>query len=97
MEHESESERAAVEVARVTWGSPLFPLTPDDRDRLLSQLREITGGLDPAEVMVALGALLQRGIDWALDEGRDDEAGFEETEHFFKTWIGWEERRADRS
>lgn len=91
---QQESERVAVEVARVAWG---FPRTPEGRDQLLRQVREITAGLDPATVMIALGALLRRGIDRALDEGREDEAGFEESERFFETWLGWEERRADRS
>ena len=89
-----EAERAAVEVARVAWG---FPHTPDGRDQLLRQVREITAGLDPAAVMIALGALLRRGIDRALDEGQEDEACFEESERFFERWLGWEERRAERS
>ena len=91
---QQESERAAVEVARVAWG---FPRTPEGRDQLLRQVREITAGLDPATVMIALGALLRRGIDRALDEGREDEVGFEESERFFETWLSREERRADRS
>ena len=91
---QQESERAAVEVARVAWG---FPRTPEGRDQLLRQVREITAGLDPASVMIALGALLRRGIDRAMDEGREDEVGFEESERFFETWLSREERRADRS
>ena len=91
---QQQSERAAVEVARVAWG---FPRTPEGRDQLLRQVREITAGLDPATVMIALGALLRRGIDRALDEGREDEVGFEESERFFETWLSREERRADRS
>lgn len=64
---QQEAERAAIEVARV---APGFPRTPEGcRDR---QVREITAGLDPAAVMIALGALLRRGIDRALDEGRED-------------------------
>ena len=90
-EAEQEAERAAVEVARVAWG---FPRTPEGRDQLLRQVREITAGLDPATVMIALGALLRRGIDRALDEGREDEVGFEESERFFETWLSREERRA---
>jgi hypothetical protein len=88
---QQQSERAAVEVARVAWG---FPRTPEGRDQLLRQVREITAGLDPATVMIALGALLRRGIDRALDEGREDEVGFEESERFFETWLSREERRA---
>jgi hypothetical protein len=91
---QQEAERAAVEVARVAWG---FPRTPEGRDQLLRQVKEITAGLDPAAVMIALGALLRRGIDRALDEGREDEAGFEESERFFERWLGWEERRAGHS
>jgi len=91
---DQESERAAVEVARIAWG---FPRSPEGRDDLLRQVREITAGLDPAAVMIALGALLRRGIDRALDEGREDEADFEESERFFERWLGWDERREDRS
>jgi hypothetical protein len=93
-EAEQEAERAAVEVARVAWG---FPCTPEGRDQLLRQVREITAGLDMAAVMVALGALLRRGIDRALSEGRSDEADDEEFERFFEGWLESEERRADRS
>jgi len=64
---------------------------------LLRQIREIMAGLDPAAVMIALGARLRRGIDRALDEGREDDADFEESERFFEKWLGWEERRANRS
>jgi len=78
---EQEWERAAVEVARIAWG---FLRTPESRDRLLRQVKEITAGLDPAAVMIALGALLRRGIDRALDEGREDEAGFKESERFLE-------------
>jgi hypothetical protein len=46
---------------------------------------------------IALGALLRRGIDRALDEGRGDEVGSEESERFIERWLSWEERRADRS
>ena len=93
MEQE-EAERAAVEVARVAWG---FPSTPDGRDQLLRQVREITAGLDQAAVMIALGALLRRGIDRALSEGRSNEADDEEFERFFEGWLEREERRVDRS
>ena len=91
---EQEAERAAVEVARIAWG---FPRTPEGRDQLLRQVREITAGLNPAAVMIALGAMLRRGIDRALSEGRDDEADDEEFERFFEGWLEWEEREADRS
>jgi hypothetical protein len=90
---DEEAERAAVEVARVAWG---FPRTPGGRDDLLRQVREITAGLDSAAVMIALGALLRRGIDQALHEGRDD-AGDEEFERFFEAWLEREERRAELS
>jgi len=93
-EAEQEAERAAVEVARVAWG---IPRTPEGRDQLLRQVREITAGLDMAAVMVALGALLRRGIDRALSEGRSDEADDAEFERFFEGWLEREERRADRS
>jgi hypothetical protein len=53
-------------------------------------------GQDPAAVMIALGALMRRGIDRAVDEGRDDEADFEESERFMETWLALEERRLDR-
>jgi hypothetical protein len=89
-----EQERAAVEVARIAWG---FPRTPQSLDQLLRQVNQITAGLDPAAVMIALGALLRRGIDRALDEGREDDTSFEESERFFERWLGWAERRADRS
>jgi hypothetical protein len=89
-----EAERAAVEVARVAWG---FPRTPEGRDDLLRQVREITAGLDAAVVMIALGALLRRGIDQALHESRDDDAGEEEFERFFEAWLEREERRAGLS
>jgi hypothetical protein len=82
-----------VEVARVAWG---FPRTPEGRDQLFREVREITAGLDPAAVMIALGALLRRGIDRALSEGRDDGAD-DEFERFFEGWLEREERRADRS
>ena len=94
---DQESERAAVEVARIAWG---FPRSPEGRDDLLRQVREITAGLDQAAVMIALGALLRRGIDRALNEGREDrgdETGFEESERFFERWLSSEERRADQS
>jgi hypothetical protein len=94
---DQESERAAVEVARIAWG---FPRSPEGRDDLLRQVREITVGLDQAAVMIALGALLRRGIDRALNEGREDredETGFEESERFFERWLSSEERRADQS
>ena len=78
-------------------GQGCVGLPAEGRDQLLRQVREITAGLDPAAVMIALGALLRRGIDRALDEGREDEADFEESERFFERWLGWEERRADRS
>jgi hypothetical protein len=90
---DEEAERAAVEVARAAWG---FPRTPGGRDDLLRQVREITGGLDPAAVMIALGGLLRRGIDRALAEGRDDEPDDEEFERFFEAWLEREERRAER-
>ena len=93
MEQE-EAERAAVEVARVAWG---FPRTPDGRDELLRQVKEITAGLDHAAVMIALGALLRRGIDRALSEGRSNQADDEEFERFFEGWLEREERRVDRS
>ena len=54
---QQKAERAGVEVARVAWG---FPRTPEGRDQLLRQVKEITAGLDPAAVMIALGALLRR-------------------------------------
>jgi hypothetical protein len=91
---DQESERAAVEVARLAWG---FPRSPEGRDDLLRQVREITAGLDQAAVMIALGALLRRGIDRALDEGREDETDFDESERFFERWLSSEERRADQS
>lgn len=90
MEQES---KQAVEVARVACG---FPRTPEGRDRLLRQVKAMTAKLDPAAVMIALGALLRRGIDRALDEGREDETSFKESERFFERWLSWEERRADR-
>ena len=91
---DEEAGRAAVEVARVAWG---FPRTPEGRADLLRQVSEITGGLDPAAVMIALGALLRRGIDQALHEGRGDDAGDEEFERFFEAWLEREERRAELS
>lgn len=91
---DQESVGAAVEVARVAWG---FPHTPEGRGRLLRQVEEITAGLDPAEVMIALEALLRRGIDRALDEGREDETSPEESERFFERWLGWEQGRAERA
>ena len=42
---DQESERAAIEVARVAWG---FPRTPEGQDRLLRQVDEVTARLDPA-------------------------------------------------
>jgi hypothetical protein len=59
---QEEAERMAVEVARV---AQAFPYAPQGVDRLLRQVREITAGLDPAEVMIALGALMRRGIERA--------------------------------
>ena len=47
--------------------------------------------------MIALGAMLRRGIDRALSEGRDDDADDEEFERFFEDWLEWEERKADCS
>ena len=38
-----------------------FPYAPQGEDRLLRQMWEITAGRDPAEVMIALGALMRRG------------------------------------
>ena len=84
------AERAAVEVARGAWG---FPRAPDGRDDLLRQVREIAAGLDPATVMIAVGALLRQGIDQALHEGGGDE----ESERFFEAWPEPEERRAELS
>lgn len=89
---DEEAGRAAVEVARAARG---FPSTPGGRDELLRQVREITAGLDSATVMIALGALLTRGIDQALRGGRD--AGDEEFERFFEAWLEQEERRAGLS
>jgi hypothetical protein len=91
---EQEAERAAVEVARIAWG---FPRTPEGRDQLLRQVREITAGLDTAAVMIALGALLRRGTGRALNEGRHDEVDDEEFERFFEGWLEHEERTVDRS
>ena len=44
--------------------------------------------------MIALGALLRRGIDQAVHEGRDDYAGGGEFEGFFAAWLE-EERWAE--
>jgi hypothetical protein len=93
-EAEREAERAAVEVARAAWG---FPRTPEGRDQLLREMREITAGLDQAAVMIALGALLRRGIDRALSEGRGDQADEEDFERFFEGWLEQEESRVDLS
>jgi hypothetical protein len=88
------SEEAAVEVARIAQS---IPRTPESQDRLLRQVEDITAAQDPAAVMIALGALLRRGIDRALDEGREDDTSFEEAERFFDRWLNREQRRAERA
>ena len=90
---QEEAERAAVEVARVV---QTFPYAARGVDRLLGQVREITAGQDPAEVMIALGALMRRGIERALDDGRDDEVTEEESDQFVEGWLDIEQRRIDR-
>jgi len=93
-EAEREAERAAVEVARTAWG---FPRTQEGRDQLLREVRELTAGLDQAAVMIGLGALLRRGIDRALSEGRGGQADEEQYERFFEGWLEQEESRVDGS
>ena len=66
---QEQAERTAVKVARV---AQAFPYAPQSVDRHVRQVRQITAGQDPAEVMIALGALMRRGIKRALDDGRDD-------------------------
>lgn len=90
---QEEAERTAVEVARV---AQAFPYAPPGADRLLRQVREITAGQDPAEVMIALGTLMRRGLERALDDGRDDEVTEEESDPFIEGWLDIEQRRIDR-
>jgi hypothetical protein len=90
---QEEAERAAVEVARV---AQAFPYAPQGVDRLQRQVREITAGQDPAEMMIALGALMRRGIERALDDGRDDNVTEEESDRFVERWLDIEQRRVDR-
>jgi hypothetical protein len=90
---QEEAERAAVEVARM---AQAFPYAPKGVDRLLGPVREITAGQDPAEVMIALGALTRRGIERALDDGRDDEVTEEESDRFVEGWLDIEQGRIDR-
>ena len=85
---QEEAERAAVEVARM---AQAFPYAPQGVDRLLGQVRGTTAGQDPAEVMIALGALMKRGIQRALDDGRDDKVTEEESDRFAKGWLGIEQ------
>ena len=65
-------------------------------DRLLGQVREIAAGQDPAEIMIALGALMRRGIERALDDGRDDEVTEEESDRFIEGWLDSEQIRIER-
>jgi hypothetical protein len=88
-----EAERTAVKVARA---AQAFPYAPQGVDQLLRQVREMTAGQDPAEVMIALGALMRRGIERALDDGRDDDVTDEESDRFVERWLDVEQRRADR-
>ena len=90
---QEEAERTAVEVTRV---AQAFPYAPPGADRLLRQVREITAGQDPAEVMIALGTLMRRGLERALDDGRDDEVTEEESDRFIEGWLDIEQRRIDR-
>lgn len=66
---EQESEQAAVEVAGVAWG---FPQTPDSRDQLLRQMREITAGAGSGGDDRPAGLCCGGESTGALDEGREE-------------------------